>query len=142
MVTLGHYYMPEGAATVFNNYLSPGLQRFGVIRSIRQSTNILSGMQLGFSAFHAGFTSIDAAVSQFALALRYASEGKDRQSDREDAHDAGRAGDELSYGPQSAARDARAWHGTPEIQNIAQLAVKAGLRATVDPFWRRRSRGT
>lgn len=136
MVTLGHYYMPEGAATVFNNYLSPGLQRFGIIRNIRTSTNILSGLQLGFSAFHAGFTSIDAAVSQFALALRYASEGKIGKAIEKTLttpiapvtnYLSGRAVQRAMLEPG---------YGTPELQQIAQLAVKAGLRATVDPFWR------
>jgi hypothetical protein len=136
MVTLGHYYMPEGAAQVFTNYLSPGLQRFGVIRSIRQGTNILSGLQLGFSAFHAGFTSIDAAVSQFALGLRYASEGK-----------LGKAAVKIVTTPAAPVTNyltgravqrsmMKPGSGTPEIENIAQLAVKAGLRATVDPFWK------
>jgi DNA repair protein RadC len=136
LVTLGHYYMPEGAAQVFNNYLSPGLQRFGIVRSFRQSTNILSGLQLGFSAFHAGFTSIDAAVSQFALGLRYLSEGK-----------LGKAAEKITTTPLApitnyitGRRVQRAMiepgYGSPEIQNIARLAVQAGLRATVDPFWK------
>lgn len=152
MVTLGHYYMPEGAAAVLANYVSPGLQRSGVIRSIRNSTNILSGMQLGFSAFHAGFTSIDAAVSQFARGLQLASEGK--------VIEAGKRVVATPFAPvmnyytgkavQTAMLDPN-WsgkvkllgrtrqlspHGEAVVNEIAQLAVKAGLRATVDPFWR------
>ncbi len=136
MITLGHYYMPEGAATVLNNYLSPGIQRFGIIRNIRSGTNILSGLQLGFSAFHAGFTSIDAAVSQFALGLRYASEGK-----------VGKALEKIGTTPLAPVTNyLRGRHvqramlepgyGSAELQQIAELAQKAGLRATVDPFWR------
>lgn len=135
MVTLGHYYMPEGAAAVFNNYLSPGLQRFGVIRSIRQSTNVLSGMQLGFSAFHAGFTSIDAAVSQFALALRYASEGKLGKAIEKTLTTPAAPVTNYLLGSKVRRAMLEPTYGTPEIQNIAQLAVKAGLRASADPFW-------
>lgn len=136
MVTLGHYYMPEGAAQVFNNYLSPGLQRFGVVRSIRQSTNVLSQMQLGFSAFHAGFTSIDAAVSQFALALRYASEGKIGKAIEKTLTTPAAPVTNYLLGRKVQRAMVEPGYGTPEIQNIAQLAVKAGLRATTDPFWR------
>lgn len=136
MVTLGNYYMPEGAAQVFNNYLSPGLQRFGVIRSIRQSTNILSGLQLGFSAFHAGFTSIDAAVSQFALGLRYASEGKLGKAALKIATTPAAPVTNYLTGRKVQRAMLEPGYGSPEIQEIAQLAVKAGLRATVDPFWK------
>jgi hypothetical protein len=34
-----------------------------------QAANIMNQFQLGFSAFHLGFTSVDAAVSKFALGL-------------------------------------------------------------------------
>ena len=136
MVTLGHYYMPEGAATVFNNYLMPGLQRFGIIRNIRTSTNILSGLQLGFSAFHAGFTSIDAAVSQFALALRYASEGKIGKAIAKTVTTPLAPVTNYLSGRQVQRAMLEPGYGTPELQSIAALAVKAGLRATVDPFWR------
>jgi hypothetical protein len=121
---------------VFNKYLSPGLMRIGIVRSIRHSTNVLSGLQLGFSAFHAGFTSIDAAVSQFALGLRYASEGK-----------LGKAFEKVTTTPIAPVTNyltGRAVQramiepgtGTPQMQLIAQLAEHAGLRATVDPFWK------
>ena len=76
VVTLGHYYMPEGAATVLTNYLSPGLQRFKVVRNLRTMSNVLNAAQLGMSAFHAGFTSMDAIVSTWSLGLRNLSEGK------------------------------------------------------------------
>jgi hypothetical protein len=156
MVTLGHYYMPEGAAQVFQNYLSPGLQSHpvlgGAIRSIRQSTNILNGFQLGFSAFHAGFTSIDAAVSQFALALRYASEGQfGKAISRTITAPLAPA---MNYYTGKAVQSAMldpSWggkvkilgferqlspHGEAVVDEISKLAVKAGLRAGVDPFWR------
>jgi hypothetical protein len=136
MVTLGSYYMPEGAAQVFNNYLSPGLQRFGIIRSIRQSTNILSGLQLGFSAFHAGFTSIDAAVSQFALGLRYASEGRIGKAIGKVATAPIAPITNYLTGRQVQRAMLEPGYGPPEIQKIGELAVQAGLRATVDPFWK------
>jgi hypothetical protein len=69
MQVLGHWIMPEGPATIIKNYLSPGLSQSSIYRSIRQTSNVLNGAQLGLSAFHLGFTSLDAATSRLALSL-------------------------------------------------------------------------
>lgn len=69
MVKLGNYYLPDAAAKVVNNFLSPGLNRYAWYRSLREGSNLLNGVQLGLSAFHLGFTSLDAAVSRLALAI-------------------------------------------------------------------------
>lgn len=76
LLKMGDYIMPEQAAKVFNNYLSPGLNTHGWYRGVREIGNLLNGVQLGLSAFHLGFTSLDAAVSRLAVALEDASRGK------------------------------------------------------------------
>lgn len=76
MVTSGHYYLPEGAARVMNNYLSPGLRGSKTFRAYREASNILNQAQLGLSAFHLGFTSIDAATSKFAVGLNRLAKGQ------------------------------------------------------------------
>lgn len=74
-VKLGSYYLPEAAARVVNNYLSPGLNPHLWYRTLREASHFLNGVQLGFSAFHLGFTSMDASVSRFAIALKYLEAG-------------------------------------------------------------------
>lgn len=67
--TLGHYYAPDDAARVINNYLSPGLRGFAPYDAFRFVGNVMNQVQLGFSLYHATFTTIDAATSTVALGL-------------------------------------------------------------------------
>jgi hypothetical protein len=75
LVIHGFYYAPREAANVFNSYLSPGLQRFKTYNAVRMVGNTLNQAQLGISAFHLGFTSLDSSVSDMALALERLSRG-------------------------------------------------------------------
>jgi hypothetical protein len=76
MLIVGRYYAPVEAAKLINNYLSPGLrERSGLFRAWMGANNTLNQFQLGLSAFHLGFTSVDAATSKVALALYQASKG-------------------------------------------------------------------
>ena len=73
---MGNYYAPDEVAAVANNYLSPGLrQKSAAFRAYLSVANSVNQFQLGFSAFHAGFTTIDVATSKLALALEYGVEG-------------------------------------------------------------------
>jgi N12 class adenine-specific DNA methylase len=76
MILRGNYYAPEGAATILENYLSPGLRQYGVFRALLGANNVLNQAQLGMSAYHLGFTSLDASVSKGALAIEQALHGK------------------------------------------------------------------
>jgi hypothetical protein len=152
MVILGHWYSPEGAAQVVDNYLSPGLQRFGIVRALRTSSNILNGLQLGFSAFHAGFTTIEQAVSTFALGLNYLGEGRILKALGRMAaaplapvakYYTGKAVQTAMVDPLWAGKVkvlGRDYQLSPKgealVNQIAELAVKGGLRATTDPFWK------
>lgn len=75
LVKLGQYYMPDAAARVVNNYLSPGLNPQLWYRTLRSTSNLLNSIQLGLSAFHLGFTSLDAAVSRLAIGIEDAVRG-------------------------------------------------------------------
>lgn len=149
-VLAGHWIMPEGPAQVLSNYLSPGLQRFWAFRTLRAGSNILNAAQLGLSAFHVGFTSLDAAISSVAVGLHYALEGDAVKGAGKIAaapfapllnYYTGKAVQARMIDPNAkgvkvlgvnvplkAATEA-------ELGQIAKLAVKGGLRATVDPFW-------
>lgn len=76
LVIKGHFVAPEPAATVLNNYLSPGLrEKSGLFRAYLGAANFLNQAQLGWSAFHAGFTTAEAMVSRFALGIYQAAKG-------------------------------------------------------------------
>lgn len=73
---MGEYWLPESASNVLNNYLSPGMRGHGdaiakIFDAYRGIGNTLNQAQLGLSAFHLGFTSLDAVVSRNALGLEY-----------------------------------------------------------------------
>jgi hypothetical protein len=74
----GDWYMPEQAATVLNNYLSPGIHGNPLYDAFRMTGNAMNQVQLGISAFHATFTSIDAVISRGALGVQQLFEGKTR----------------------------------------------------------------
>jgi hypothetical protein len=65
----GEYVAPEPAATLINNYLSPGLRKYASFRAYMGLGNMLNQFQLGWSAYHAGFTTFEAAVSRMALGI-------------------------------------------------------------------------
>jgi hypothetical protein len=157
-VLSGHWIMPEGPAQVLENHLSPSLQRFMAFRTIRAASNILNAAQLGFSAFHVGFTSLDASISSVAVGLHYALTGDLKTGAKRIAaapavpmvnYFIGKAIQAKMIDPTSkgvqvlnfpklgiagAKVNFRAGTETA-LDSIAKLAVKGGLRASVDPFW-------
>jgi len=75
VTTLGHYYMPENAARLLNNHLSPGFWQhphagvrgaYGATRAVGNSVN---QAQL-FSLFHATFATISTPATYTGQALR------------------------------------------------------------------------
>ena len=76
LVKLGNYYLPDQAAAVVRNYLSPGLNPHLWYRTLRGTSHLLNGVQLGLSAFHLGFTTLDAAVSRLAIGLEDVAAGR------------------------------------------------------------------
>jgi hypothetical protein len=76
LLKMGEHWAPQQAADVINNYLSPGLRgSSGAFRAYLGAANVLNQLQLGMSAFHLGFTSLDAATSRFAIGLNHLAEG-------------------------------------------------------------------
>lgn len=72
----GTYWAPETAAKILNNYLTPGLRGNALFDAYMAVGNTMNQAQLGLSAFHLGFTSLDAAVSKGALAVEQLASGK------------------------------------------------------------------
>ncbi len=73
---MSEYYAPPEVAQVINNYLSPGLRGSKIFRGYLGLANVINSVQLGLSAFHLGFTSLDAATSRFAIGLEDFANGK------------------------------------------------------------------
>jgi Histidine phosphatase superfamily (branch 1) len=136
LVIRGHYWAPEGAARILNNYLSPGLRtKSGAYRAALGANNVLNQFQLGLSAFHLGFTSADAAVSKGALAIEQALRGKPLA--------ALKSAVQVPLAPFTTAiegnRVLREWYkpgseGAP-IAAIVDALEKGGGRARMDEFY-------
>lgn len=74
MAIRGEYWSPEPVARILNNHLSPGLRGNPLYDAYMGLGNVMNQAQLGLSAFHLGFTSLDAAISRAALAVLHVSE--------------------------------------------------------------------
>ncbi len=72
----GDYYAPEQAATIVNNYLSPGLRNSAIYDVLHSSANMMNQVQLGLSGFHAAFVAMDAMTSGVATGIKQISRGE------------------------------------------------------------------
>ena len=136
-VKLGHWYMPDAAARVVDNYLSPGFNPHLWYRTLRETSHLMNAAQLGLSAFHLGFTSVDAAVSRLAAGIEDISHG-----------DLGRAVwtanpvsliaapvTNIRLGARVRAEVLKPGTGTADIQAIARALEAGGGRIGQDAFW-------
>jgi hypothetical protein len=153
----GHWTLPTGPAAVLTNYLSPGLSQWAPFRTLRAASNIVNAAQLGFSGFHLGFTSLEATVSSVSTGLTYLLRG--------DVKKAAQSLVAAPFGPITHYYEGKAVQAkminpsathvpvlfpklglgvnvrlSPSVdlltRQVADLAVKGGLRATTDPFWK------
>lgn len=76
MINRGRYYAPEEVATPINRYVASGLKGIPIYDLLRAFGNSLNQLQLGLSGFHLGTTSLNAIISQFALATKQAARGQ------------------------------------------------------------------
>lgn len=72
----GHYYAADAAANTINNHLGPSLRRFAAYRGLMLTKNTINLAQLGLSAFHLGFVSLDSTISAFARGAEQLSRGE------------------------------------------------------------------
>jgi hypothetical protein len=73
-----NWALPETIARDLNNYLKPGLGQYGVWRALRGIENTMVAADLGFSGFHATFTSTDNVIMHLDVAMRRAAIGDSR----------------------------------------------------------------
>lgn len=135
----GKYIMPEDAARIINNHLSASaLRNFAPAQWIRVGSNALNALQLGFSGFHIGFTTLDVLISKNALGIERLVHGEPLQ--------AAKAFGETLLGPVSAGMNIRRGYklmqaylnpggATPELKAQVVGLIAAGGRPRMDAYF-------
>jgi len=132
----GEYWMPEQAGTILNNFLSPGLKGKVGYELLRQSGNLMNQVQLGLSAFHFAFTSIDAATSRVALGVQQFSEGKPIKALKNVLSAPASPITNLIKGNKLL----ESYYGrNPELTLLVDDLLKAGGRVKMDSFYKNSS---
>ena len=129
------YYAPNEIANVANNYLSPGLRRFATYRAYIGMSNSLNQFQLGLSAFHLGFTSLDTSISKLALALESAKEGHVLKAAGEAASAPAAPITNALQGNRVLAEWLKPGSQGEEMAKIAEAVKMAGGRAKMDKIY-------
>jgi len=140
LVIRGYWWAPDGAALILNNYLSPGLRgRSGLFRAALGVNNALNQFQLGFSAFHLGFTSMDAAVSKAALGFEQILRGHPLRGIGTIAQFPAAPVSNLLRGHKLLKEWKEAGASMdPEMAAMVEAVVSAGGRAKMDEFYHTR----
>lgn len=134
----GRYIMPEDGARLINNHVGRSvLTDFTPTYVLRLGGNLLNAMQLGFSAFHLGFTTLDASISKNALGIEQLIRGE-----------VGRAASSFAQGMTPAGVIANVRRGyklmrayadpsgaTPETLRIVSALELAGGRVAMDRYF-------
>jgi hypothetical protein len=137
----GNYFAPEPAATILHNYLKPGWEGNVLYDAVRGTGNILNMAQLGFSAFHLGFTTLDAMVSKTALGVEQIARGDIAKGLSSMAQGA-IPGANLATAVANVWRGEKAYRaytnpgtGGPMLDAIVDALVKGGGRVKMDEFY-------
>ena len=130
------WYAPKQVADLVHNYLAPGLQGNTVYDAIRATGNVMNQWQLGFSAFHLGFTGIDSMTSNFATALHYLSRGKPLEAAKTIAETPISPFRYYTRGSKVLQEGLNPGKYGGQIADIVDKAVKGGARFGQDKFYR------
>jgi len=131
------YIAREDVAQVFNNYLSQNLYQNKYIgkpfNAYMKAANTLNQFQLGvFSAFHAGFTSLEAVISHAALGIKALTRGDFQEAGKYFKH----APAAWYLNPKLGDKVMKAWMGdqaaAKEMPQIIQWLEMAGARRIMD----------
>lgn len=133
----GDYYTPEEAARVLNNYAAPGLAGNSLYDSWRSVGNTMNALQLGMSAFHVGFTTLDVMISANALGIRQMMEGHPGMAIPSfmKGHNPGQVlwnayqGDKLIRAALEGAAD-------PLLREMVEALIEGGGRLKMDQIYR------
>jgi Inorganic Pyrophosphatase/RadC-like JAB domain len=133
----GKYIMPTDAARVINNHLSASaLRNFLPAQVFRSLSNAANALQLGFSAFHLGFTTLDAIISKNALAIERLAHGEPLKAAQ--ALLEGILGGpvwNIRRGSQLLKAYSNIGGATPEMRRIVEGLMAAGGRIKMDNYY-------
>lgn len=132
---MGEHWAPEPVARIVNNYLSPGLRGNALYDAYRGLGNTLNQAQLGLSAFHLMFTSMDASVSRAALGLEYIASGSPLEGLREIVSVPAAPVTNIMLGARVRSAYLHPETATPEMQALANAVQEAGGRVRMDSFY-------
>jgi len=139
MVKRGQYYADNGFARIINNHLSPGLRdRSSAYRAWLTAGNLLNQAQLGVSAFHLGFTTLDAMTSKMALGINQAASGHPLKALKSIAETPISPITNIIRGDKVMREWLTPGSTDPATHAIADLMVEAGGRAKQDDFYQTR----
>jgi hypothetical protein len=133
---MGDWVAHRDAARVLHNYLRPGLRGNSLYDGLRSAGNALNMLQLGLSAFHFTFTSVDTIISEVARGLESAIRGE-----------FGRAAVSIITAPGAPVRTIARGHRlrqalmdpanmSPELRPIVNAWMVSGMRPQMDAMWR------
>jgi hypothetical protein len=125
----GHWYMPAEASHLVKNFLSPGLGGKAWYKVLRTTANSMLQFALGFSGFHFGFTSMDAATSKLALAAEYAAQGQGGEAAKKAAGVLAAPVTNIIAGDRLLKAYVRGAADDPELAKLLEGLVMAGGRA-------------
>lgn len=133
---MGQYAALEPEARVINNYLSPGLrEKSALFRAYLSAANSMNQFNLGFSAFHLGFTTVDAATSKLALGIYEAAHGHPIRGLKSAAQTAVAPFTGIIEGDKMLKEYFAPGTQGERIANLVNAMVMAGGRAQMDSFY-------
>lgn len=139
LVKRGSYYADDGFARIINNHLSPGLRdRSSAYRAWLAAGNALNQAQLGVSAFHLGFTTMDAMTSKLALAINQGASGHPIQAAKSILETPISPITNIIRGDRVMREGLAPGTADPVNQAIANLVVEGGGRFKQDDFYQTR----
>ena len=131
-------YMPSDVALIIDRWLAPGLAGNKVYDATRSIGNSLNQFQLGMSAYHLMFTTLDAMTSRMALGIKELATPGMRGRGLVDVV-AGLSPHTPIQNYLQGRQIGKAYRGIPgyeRFQGTVDAIVKAGGRASMDPFYR------
>ena len=135
----GRYVMPTDAARVINNHLgASALRNFLPAQLFRSLTNVVTPLQLSFSGFHLGFTTLDAIVSKNAVGIERLLHGEPIRAARaflEANSVIGGVAMNLHRGNALLKAYSNISGATPEMRRIVEGLMAAGGRVKMDNYY-------
>lgn len=136
-VIAGQYAAPENASRVINNHLSSSaLKGHDPVKWTRMAGNLMNMSQLSFSAFHAGFITMDAMASKTSLAVEQFARGQFGKSIKTYLGMPGAPVSNLIKGRQIRSAWLNPQNATPELQAMADAVEAGGGRISMDSLYK------